>query len=41
MFQGKFDPITETRDWSIAASEKYCKRIAKNTGRRLIEIIYT
>lgn len=39
--KGKFDPTTETRDWSIAASEEYCKRIAKNTGRRLIEVIDT
>ncbi|WP_414552587.1 hypothetical protein [Anabaena sp. CCY 0017] len=37
----KFDPVTETRDWSVAASEEYCKRIAKNTGRRLVEIIDT
>lgn len=39
--KGKFDPITEKRDWSIAASEEYCKRIARNTGKRLIEIIDT
>ncbi len=39
--KGKFDPITETRDWAIAASEEYCRRIARNTGRRLIEIIDT
>lgn len=39
--KGKFDPVTETRDWAIAASEEYCKRIAKNTGRRLVEIIDT
>ncbi|MBG1268109.1 hypothetical protein [Nostoc sp. WHI] len=39
--KGKFDPIAETRDWSVAASEEYCKRIAKNTGRRLVEIIDT
>lgn len=40
-YKGKFDPISETRDWSIAASEEYCKRIARKTGRRLIEIIDT
>jgi hypothetical protein len=39
--KGKFDPLAETRDWSIAASEDYCKRIARNTGRRLIEVIDT
>ncbi|BDA76426.1 hypothetical protein CAL7716_105920 (plasmid) [Calothrix sp. PCC 7716] len=39
--KGKFDPVTEKRDWSIAASEEYCKRIARNTGKRLIEIIDT
>jgi hypothetical protein len=39
--QRKFDPVTETRDWSVAASEEYCQRIAKNTGRRLVEIIDT
>ena len=39
--KGKFDPTTETRDWAIAASEEYCKRIARDTGRRLIEIIDT
>ncbi|MCC5670553.1 hypothetical protein LC653_43980 [Nostoc sp. CHAB 5784] len=39
--KGKFDPIAETRDWSVAVSEEYCRRIAKNTGRRLVEIIDT
>ena len=39
--KGKFDPVTETRDWAMAASEDYCKRIAKNTFKRLIEIIET
>ena len=39
--KGKFDPVTDPRDWSVAASEDYCKRIARNTGRRLIEIIET
>lgn len=39
--KGKFDPVRETRDWSMAASEDYCKRIARKTSRRLIEIIET
>ena|GEM_PF-787900 len=39
--KARFDPVTEKRDWSIAASEEYCKRIARNTGKRLIEIIDT
>lgn len=37
----KFDPVTETRDWSCAASEEKCLRIAKNTNRRVVEIIDT
>jgi hypothetical protein len=37
--KGKFNPVTETRDWSMAASEDHCRRIARNTGKRLIEII--
>lgn len=37
----KFDPVTETRDWSAAVSEEYCKRIAKNTNRRVVEVIDT
>lgn len=37
----KFDSTTETRDWSCAASEEYCKKIAKNTNRRVVEIIDT
>ena len=39
--KGNFDPTTEKRDWSCAASEEYCKRIAKNTNRRVVEIIDT
>ena len=37
----KFDPVSEMRDWSAAVDEEYCKRIAKNTNRRVIEIIDT
>lgn len=37
--KGKFDAVAETRDWSMAATEDHCKRIARNTGKRLIEII--
>ena len=39
--KGKFDPVTEPRDWKMAATEDHCKRIARNTGKRLIEVIYT
>ncbi|MDM9581532.1 hypothetical protein [Nostoc sp. GT001] len=39
--QGKFDPFQETRQESAAASEERCKRIARNTGKRLVEIIDT
>jgi len=37
--KGKFNPITETRDWCMAASEAHCRRIARKTNKRLIEII--
>jgi hypothetical protein len=37
----KFDPVVETRDWSAAVNEEYCKRIAKNTNRRVVEVIDT
>lgn len=39
--KGNFNPTTETRDWSCAASEEKCLRIAKNTNRRVVEIIET
>jgi hypothetical protein len=39
--KGKFDPVTETRDWSAAASEERCKKLAKAKGKRLVEIIDT
>ncbi|WP_414589389.1 hypothetical protein [Scytonema sp. PCC 10023] len=39
--EGKFDPLDEERDWSAAASEERCKRIARNTGKRLVKIIDT
>ena len=35
----KFDPVTERKEWHMAATEDHCKRIAKNTGKRLIEVI--
>ncbi len=38
---GKFDPVTETRDWSAAASEERCRKLAKAKGKRLVEIIDT
>jgi hypothetical protein len=37
--KGKFNPVTETRDWCMAASEAHCRRIARKTNKRLIEII--
>lgn len=37
--KGEFNPVTETREWHMAASEDHCKRIARNIGKRLIEII--
>jgi hypothetical protein len=39
--KGNFDPINETRTWQVAASEYNCQRLAKNSGKRLIEVIYT
>lgn len=39
--KGKFDPFKETRQWSAAASEERCQRIARNKGKRLVEIIDT
>jgi hypothetical protein len=35
--KGKFDYLTETRDWSSAATEDRCRRIARNKGKRLAE----
>ncbi len=37
--KGKFNPVTETRDWCMAASEAHCRRIARKTNKQLIEII--
>ncbi|MBW4565807.1 MAG: hypothetical protein KME32_32935 [Mojavia pulchra JT2-VF2] len=39
--KGKFDSLTETRDWSAAASEERCIKLAKAKGKRLVEIIDT
>jgi hypothetical protein len=39
--KGKFDYLTETRDWLSAATEDRCRRIARNKGKRLVEIIDT
>lgn len=37
----KFDPTTETRDWSSATTEERCLKIAKNTNKKVVEIIDT
>jgi len=37
----RFDYLQETRDWSSAATEDRCHRIARNKGKRLVEIINT
>lgn len=39
--KGPFDPLKEKRPWSAATSQDRCYRIARNTGKRLIEIIDT
>ncbi|MTJ15344.1 hypothetical protein FJR11_22825 [Anabaena sp. UHCC 0187] len=39
--QGKFDYFKETRDWSSAATEERCQKLARSKGKRLVEIIDT
>jgi len=39
--KGKFDYLAETREWSSAATEERCKRLARSKGKRLVEIIDT
>lgn len=36
-----FNPLEEKRPWSAATTEDRCYRIARNTRKRLIEIIDT
>jgi hypothetical protein len=37
----KFNPLLESREWSAAASELHCKKIARVRGKKLVEIINT
>ncbi|MBE9197664.1 MULTISPECIES: hypothetical protein [unclassified Nodularia (in: cyanobacteria)] len=39
--QDEFDPITDTRDWSAAATELACFALARSKGKRLVKIINT
>ncbi|MBW4504960.1 MAG: hypothetical protein KME64_00340 [Scytonematopsis contorta HA4267-MV1] len=39
--KGKFDFVNDPRQWSIAASEANCRKLAKAKGKRLVEIIDT
>ncbi|MBD2300991.1 MULTISPECIES: hypothetical protein [Nostocales] len=37
----KFDPATDNRDWSAAATELACFALARSKGKRLVKIINT
>ncbi|MBD2452540.1 hypothetical protein H6G80_00285 [Nostoc sp. FACHB-87] len=37
----KFDPATDNRDWSAAATELACFALARSNGKRLVKIINT
>ena len=39
--KGKFDFVNDPRDWSAAATEANCRRLARTRGKRLVEIIDT
>ncbi|MBE9064055.1 hypothetical protein IQ256_24170 [cf. Phormidesmis sp. LEGE 11477] len=36
-----WDPVTEERDWSAVVSPERCYRIARRTGRQVVEVIDT
>jgi hypothetical protein len=40
-FKGTFDFINDPRDWSAAATEANCRKLAKARGKKLVEIIDT
>ena len=35
----KFDPVTDSRDWSAASTVEDCKKLAKAKGKKLVGII--
>jgi hypothetical protein len=35
----KFDPVTDSRDWSAAFTVEDCKKLAKAKGKKLVGII--
>ncbi|BAY92980.1 MULTISPECIES: hypothetical protein [unclassified Tolypothrix] len=37
----KFNPVTDPRDWSAAATELACFAVARSKGKRLVKIINT
>lgn len=39
--KGTFDFVNEKREWSAAASEANCMRLARFRGKRLVEMIDT
>lgn len=39
--KGKFDFVNDPRQWSIAASEANCRKLARAKGKRLVEVIDT
>jgi hypothetical protein len=39
--KGQFDFVNDPREWSAAATEANCKKLAKSKGKRLVEIIDT
>lgn len=39
--KGKFDFLNDPRDWSAAASEANCRKLARARGKRLVEMIDT
>jgi hypothetical protein len=40
-YKGTFDFVNEPRQWSVAATEANCKKLAKLKGKRLVEVIDT
>jgi hypothetical protein len=39
--RGRFDFVNDPRQWSAAATEEGCKKLAKAKGKLLVEIIDT
>lgn len=39
--KGQFDFVNDPRNWSAAATETGCRKLARAKGKRLVEIIDT